>query len=68
MVLCANDVVLRGVIIKHTLAAADACIASWAVHNSIGIRRIGFDCLPSQVVIALIKMIDQVGLQIHKLC
>lgn len=50
MVLSTDDVVLRGVIIQYTLAAAYACVASRAVHFSIIIQRIGVNGLPIKFV------------------
>lgn len=50
MVLSSDDVVLRGVIIQHTLAAANACVACGAVHFSIIIQRIGVNRLPIKFV------------------
>ena len=71
MVLGSSEVVLRGVIIKHTLAATDACVASRAVHYSVSIGCLGLNCLPLHFVllsrVTLIEMIDQMGLQIHQL-
>ena len=81
MVLSSNDVVFRGVIIKHALAAADAFVAFGAVHFSVSIQRIGVNRLPIKFVVmsitvvtvdyrvclTLIHVIDEMGLKVQQL-
>ena len=81
MVLSSNDVVLRDVIIKHTLATADAFVVSRAVHFSVSIQRIGVNRLPIHFVVMsitvvmvdyrvclnLIHVVDEMGLKVQQL-
>jgi len=81
MVLSSNDVVLRDVIIKHTLAAADAFVVCRAVHFSVSIQRIGVNRLPIHFVVmsiavvmvdyrvclTLIHVVDEMGLKVQQL-
>ena len=54
--LSSDDVVLRDVIIKHTLAAAYALVACGAVHFSIIIQRIRVNGFPLHFVVVSITV------------